>query len=158
MKILAHAVIVGMIAAFAIFLSTQFQLQAWALFLAWVGYFVFGPNIRDASFAWLHTIIGLVLATILIASALALQPLYGDWALVGLVFFLATMLTFMEPLKPMNNIPAYYIGMIIVFASGLPPTVSTVFLLAIPTTIGFGLGWLTIFLRGRVAVWQNPTA
>ncbi len=33
MKILAHAIIVGMIAASAIFLSTQFQLQAWAVFL-----------------------------------------------------------------------------------------------------------------------------
>lgn len=151
MKILPQALVVGMIAALAVIISSIFNLAAWALFLAWVGYFVLGPTVRTACFSWIHILIGIIIGTGLIICNSVLVPYLGQWALALLVFVIATSLTFMEPAKPLNNIPAYYFGMIMLFASGSSPNLSAIISLMIPITIGLCLGWLTVTVREKVS-------
>jgi hypothetical protein len=155
MKLLTQALIVGTIAAFAVFISNTFELISWALFLSWACYFIFGPQMRDSILAYLQILIGVGIGVGLITTTIAFEPHLGEWTLIILVFFLAGGLTFMELVEPFNNIPAYYVGMIIVFASGLVPNIETVSQLTLPITIGFSLGWITVTFRKWVIIKQE---
>ena len=157
MKILPQAIVVGTIAAFAVLMSSKFGLHAWALFLAWVGYFVLGPSARQACLSWIQILIGMTIGAGLIITNSVLEPQFGSWALVGLVFILASGLTFMEQVKPFDNIPAYYIGMIMLFASGMSPSFSAILDLMIPITLGLFLGWLTVTAREKLNTRISPS-
>ena len=145
-------------AAFAVLICKALGLYSWVLFLSWVAYFVLGQTIQDGFLSWIQILMGMTIGTGLVLSSSALEPYFGQWALVALVFVVATSLTFLERRKPFDNVPAYYVGMIMLFASGLPPSVATFFDLVVPVTIGLSLGWATVTLRAKVSSGNSATA
>lgn len=149
-KRLGGALIVGLVAATAVWLSGVASLPSWLIFLSWVSYFIFGPGVRRAAWATLHILLGLVLGLVILRLNAALAPHFGQWALVGLVLVAAMLLTLLERARAMNNIPAYYIGAIGMFAAGVPPNIAELAPLYLAVALGFGFGWLTIAARHRV--------
>ena len=142
-----HAAIVGVIAAFSIWLATVTNMVVWLFFLSWVAYFLFDDRWQSAAWALLQMIIGVVLAIGLMQLTAVLSPTYGLLALVGLVFLFASSLVFLERLEPMNNLPAYYLGTVAMFATGRPPEWSQVLQLSVPIVAGFLFGWITVTSR-----------
>ena len=112
------------------------------IFLSWLSYFVFGTTTRAAAFATAQILLGLLVGVgILLVTAL-FAPALGDFALGASVALFAGLLTLLEDRPPLNVIPAYYIGAVTLFASGLEPTLMSVVQLAVPVLVGFGFGWL----------------
>jgi hypothetical protein len=149
-KQLPHALIVGIVAAFAIFTSNILSIPAWTIFVGWVSYFVFATNAQQGLLCFIHLVIGLVLAALVIITSTYLSAYLPDIALIMVVFTLAATLTFTEPLRNFNNIPAYYIGMIVLFASALSPDFSVLFKLSFSLAIGLCLGYFTVFIRTKL--------
>lgn len=146
-KKISSALIVGSIAAIAVRLSMVLELSAWVIFIGWVSYFIFANNLSTAALTGVQVIFGLFIACVIIISGIELENYIQGYGLIIAVFLVAGLLTFMEPIKPLNNIPAYYLGMIVMFASGLSPEFSNVVILIFPLILGFLLGWFTIFSR-----------
>lgn len=149
-KQLPHALVVGTIAAFAIFISGQLTIPAWAIFIGWVSYFVFAGSVKQGLLCFFHLVMGLFLAALVIVLSTYLNVFFPDVALLIVVFVLAASLTFIESVKPFNNIPAYYIGMIVLFASANPPKLPVIFELSYVLAIGLFLGFLTVSIRDKL--------
>ncbi len=142
-----NVLIIAVIAAIATWLATFSGLTAWVIFLSWLSYFVFGTTTRAAAFATAQILLGLLVGVgILLVTAL-FAPALGDFALGASVALFAGLLTLLEDRPPLNVIPAYYIGAVTLFASGLEPTLMSVVQLAVPVLVGFGFGWLTVTVR-----------
>jgi hypothetical protein len=139
--------IIAVIAAIATWLATFSGLTAWVIFLSWLSYFVFGTTTKAATFATAQILVGLFVGVGILLFTAQLAPQLGDFALGTAVAFFAGLLTLLEDRPPFNVIPAYYIGAVTMFASGLPPTLTSVVQLAVPILVGFGFGWLTVTVR-----------
>jgi hypothetical protein len=150
MKQLPHALVVGTIAAFAIFISSQLAIPAWAIFIGWVSYFLFSTNIKEGLLCFFHLVSGLLLAALVIILTTHLNVILQNIALIIVVFVLAASLTFIEPVKLFNNIPAYYIGMIVLFASAQPPKLFLLMELSGSLAIGLFLGFFTVSIRSKL--------
>jgi hypothetical protein len=154
-KQLPHALVVGIVAAFAIFTSNQLTIPAWVIFVGWVSYFVFVTNIKESFLCFFHLVVGLFLAASVMICAKYLNVHFPNIALLIIVFVLAASLTFFESFKHFNNIPAYYIGMIVLFASAKPPILSVLFELSYTIAIGIFLGFLTVSVRAALLKVSN---
>ena len=149
--------IVAAIAAIATWLATFSGLTAWVIFLSWLSYFVFGTTTRAAAFATVHILLGLFVGVAILLVTAQLAPQLGKLALGASVALFAGLLTLLEERPPFHVIPAYYIGAVTLFASGLPPTLASVIGLAVPILVGFGFGWLTVTVRVAIDRAREPT-
>jgi hypothetical protein len=141
------AFVVGLVAAAAVFLSQWSGLRLWVIFVGWTGCFLFFPDIRRTAFAALHNILGVALGMLTAATIAALDAYLGSAAAPLAVFVLATGLVLLERRPPFDNIPAYFIGLSIYFASGLPAGIASTVTLSAAIVAGYLLGFATIYLR-----------
>ena len=142
------AFIVGIMAACAVVVAQWCDLRLWVMFLGWTACFLFFPDIKHAAFAALHNIIGIALGMVAaIVTTLLVAPL-GSAAAPLAVLALATGLMLLEHRPPFNNIPSYFIGLTIYFASGLAPGVLSWVYLTVDLAVGYAFAFATICLRG----------
>jgi len=148
---LLHSILVGIIAGVAVWSAATFNLTGWILFMAWISYFLFGPTLRSNAWAFAQMIVGVLLSLLVIQSSMALAPLIGIWGNVGVVILLVAVLGLLEDVQPINVLPAYYIGLVIFIATGLPPVPASLWLVIPPILAGFAFGWATVASRGLLA-------
>lgn len=146
-----HSLFVGIVAAAAVWLSLRAGLPVWAVFLGCALYFVFCSAGQSALLAGAQIIAGLILGAGLIVLNGILATTYGDYSLMILAFLFGSSLVFVEGLPPLNNIPAYYFGVIAMFASGPPAQPGIVMALALSIVLGLALGWITVYGRTRLS-------
>lgn len=148
---IAHAVFVGLVAAAAVWLSVLAGFPVWAVFLGWAGYFVLASGARTGFLAAAQIIAGLILGAALVQLNGLLAPTLGVYSLMLLAFAFGSAFVFVEGLAPLNNIPAYYFGVIAMIASGLRPEPKSVVRLAVSISLGLALGWLLVYGRTRIS-------
>ena len=138
-------------AAVAATTSASLGWPVWAMFMGWVAFFTRGHSAREATFSYMCLAAGIVMGTGAVLSVGALMPFLGALSFGVVVFVVAMVVVTLRVAAPVNNILAYFLGLITFFAAHLEPSL---FALDEPLSVS-GLGtfaaWLAHRVQGRIA-------
>ena len=142
MKTLSIAVIFGLFGAVAVATSFALSWPTWVMFIAWVSYYIFGKTLSSSAIAFVQIVLGMVMGLLIQVTGIFLSEYLGGLGLPVAVFFFIGSLAFIMKVKSINNIPAWFLGLIIFF--GAHPKMEPLPLLAllIPIVSGFLFAWL----------------
>lgn len=143
--------IAGVIAAIAAFLSEAFGLHAWAMFVGWVAWFTrpASPTLGLQSMVSLWA--GMLLATGGHFIVAFLTPAIGAAALPAAVFVLACVAVGMRTTPVLNNMLAWFLGLIAFFALHADDVLTGLLTLIAASIIGAAAGYACQRLQQRFA-------
>jgi hypothetical protein len=136
MKTLSIAVIFGLFGAMAVSISFASGWPTWVMFIAWVSYYLFGKTIISSLKAFMQIELGVVMGVAIQLSGILLSKVIGDFALPIAVFFFIGSLAYIGRIKSLSNIPAWFLGLIILF--GAHPVLTPIPLLELVVPVIFG--------------------
>ncbi|WP_213942032.1 DUF1097 domain-containing protein [Pseudomonas sp. dw_612] len=136
-------VVAAATAALAAGSSLLLTLPVWAMFVGWVAFFSRGLTLRDGLVNFGCVLMGIAFGMGAAPSIGALAPSLGLFALPLVVFVVAMIVVSLRGLKVMNNIVAYFLGLIAYFASHLEPSLESFTELGAAGAIGSFAGWLS---------------
>lgn len=142
MKTFLIGVILGLFGAFAVALAFGLQWPAWVMFIAWVSYYIFGKTLKTSLLAFIQILFGIIMGILIQASGIFLSGYLGEAGLPVAVFFFIGSLAYISRLKTWNNIPAYFVGLIIFFGAHPQVAAEPLLELLLPVIVGFVLAWL----------------
>lgn len=137
-------------AAIAASTSASLGWSVWAMFVGWVAYFTRGHSAKDAFYSYLCLVIGIAFGTAAAMAVGALLPLMGPLAFAPIVFVVAMVVVSLRAAAPLNNIPAYFLGLITFFAAHRPPSLVAFGELAAVSAIGTLAAWLAHRWQTRI--------
>ncbi|MBU2903142.1 DUF1097 domain-containing protein [Maribacter dokdonensis] len=142
MKQFLTASIMGFFGAFATLISFSFHLPSWVLFLAWISYYLFGKSVKSAIQILLPLTCGILMGITIQLFGGGLSDYLGNFGFPIAVFIWITSLSYFSKIKRLENIPAWFIGLIIFF--GLHPKIEIKPMIIIFITIisGFVFAYL----------------
>lgn len=142
MKTLLTAFIFGIFGAFAVSLSFAAQWPTWVMFIAWVSFYIFGRSVRASVFAFFQILLGILMGLLIQVTGTFFTPFIGALGLPVAIFIFIGSLAYISKIKNFNNIPAWFLGLIVFF--GIHPEIAPVPLLKliVPIVCGFVLAWL----------------
>lgn len=105
----------GLCGALAVFISFSMGWATWVMFLAWVSYYLFGKSIKVYPLSFLQIILGIALAVLIQSLSGLLVPTIGALGFPLTVFVLIGSLAYISKINGLNNIPAWFLGLIIFF-------------------------------------------
>ncbi|GAA3097748.1 hypothetical protein GCM10010520_49160 [Rhizobium viscosum] len=137
-------------AAVAATTSAGLGWPVWAMFMGWVGFFTRGHSAKEALFSYLCLTIGIAFGVGAAACVGALMPFVGHYAFGIVVFAVALVVVSLRALAPINNIPAYFLGLITFFAAHVEPGVLALSELAAVSGLGSFAAWVAHQWQGRI--------
>ncbi len=137
-------------AAAAAALSLWIGLPVWAMFIGWVAFFSRGHSLRDGFINYGAVVAGVGLGMVAALSIAALSPLLGKLALPAVVFAIAMTVVSLRAVPVMNNVMAYFLGLITFFAAHLEPSLDTALRLTGAPAIGSIAAWASLKMQQRV--------
>lgn len=137
-------------AATAATASASLGWPVWAMFVGWVAFFTRGHTAKDALYSYLCLASGLAIGTIAAASVGVLLPLIGPVAFGAVVFVVAIVVVSLRAVPPMNNTPAYFLGLITWFAAHVKPTPMAWLSLAAVMALGLFAAWLAHSWQAKI--------
>ncbi|SES47672.1 DUF1097 domain-containing protein [Rhizobium sp. NFR03] len=137
-------------AAVAATTSASLGWPVWAMFMGWVAFFTKGHSAREATFSYLCLAAGIVLGTGAVLSVGFLMPFLGPLSFGVVVFVVAMIVVTFRAAAPVNNIPAYFLGLITFFAAHLEPSVLAVVELLSVSALGTSAAWLAHRAQARI--------
>jgi len=142
MKTLPIAIALGLFGAIAVMVSFSLQWPTWVMFVAWVSFYIFGKSLQTSLKAFLQIMLGMILAILIQLTARWLTSFIGPIGFPVSVFFYIGSLAFLSRIRGLDNIPAWFMGLIILF--GIHPKLELfeVSKLLIPIAAGFVFAWL----------------
>jgi Protein of unknown function (DUF1097) len=142
------ALIIGAWAGFATWLTAPDQLNVptWVVFLAWASYFIFGAQPKPSAKGLAQVVCGALIAALMLFVGIKIAPMLGLWTFPLLVFIVAFGIAFFE-WTPVNNIPAFYIGLSMMVGSGFAPDAPHILKLLIAIALGFVFGLASVVTR-----------
>ncbi|WP_452598831.1 DUF1097 domain-containing protein [Pontimicrobium sp. MEBiC01747] len=154
-----HALLVGLISAFAILVSGVLAVKAWVVFFGWANYFLHACNMKKSFKMLLAFFVGIFIAligTYAIAYLNTMAPAQTElYVTAFVVFWVATILIFLEIIEDWGEfVPATFLGTVLFFASGVTFTTIIPELL-VPLLIGIFAGFTTIFSREKLNLLLN---
>lgn len=123
----------------------------WAMFVGWVAWFTRPISAGQGVATWLCLLCGLALGAVAVLALGALSPSLGILALSLVVFVVALAVVSMRGIRLVDNIPAWFLGLIAFFASHMEPALASVAELGASSAIGVVGGWLSQTLQRRWA-------
>jgi hypothetical protein len=139
------------VAALAAYVSLLFALPVWAMFVGWIAYHSRGTSPRDGALNFACFAIGLVIAMEATVAAAALAPAAGTLALPLVVLAVALTVVSLRAVPGVNNVLAYFLGLVSVFAAHAEPTFAAIAPLGAAGAIGVVAAWAASALQGYVA-------
>lgn len=121
MRFTALTLAAAFTAAIAATTSASLGWPVWAMFMGWVAFFTRGHSARDAFFSYLCLAIGMGFGVGAALTIGVLMPLIGPLAFGPVVFVVAIIVVSLRAAAPINNVPAYFLGLITFFAAHLEP-------------------------------------
>ncbi|MFK3651346.1 DUF1097 domain-containing protein [Lysobacter enzymogenes] len=134
--------IAAVVASLAATAAAGLQWPVWAMFVGWVAFFTGGHAGKQVLASYLCIVLGLVFGTVAATAVAALLPLIGSYAFGVVVFAVAIVVVSLRASPGINNIAAYFLGLIAFFASHLPPTLVSVLELAPVSGLGIAAAWV----------------
>lgn len=142
--------VAALTAAVAATMSASLGWPVWAMFMGWVAFFTRGHSARDAAFSYLCLVVGIALGVLAALAVGALMPLIDTWAFGVVVFMVAMLVVSLRALAPVNNVPAYFLGLITFFAAHLEPGILAFCELAGVSGLGSLAAWIAHRLQGKI--------
>jgi hypothetical protein len=142
MKTLLIAIVFGAFGAIAVSVSFAMHWPTWVMFIAWVSFYLFGKTVRSSALALLQIVLGIVMGVLMSLSAAFLGNFIGALGFPLAVFFFIGSLAYIMKLKVINNIPAWFLGLIIFFGVHPPVAPAPLLLLLVPIVAGFVFAWM----------------
>ncbi|WP_225774675.1 DUF1097 domain-containing protein [Pseudomonas sp. Marseille-Q5115] len=130
--------------------SLGLGLPVWAMFIGWIAFFSTGHTIRTGLASYAGVLIGIALgmgAAIVIAT---LGPSLGKLALPTVVFVVAMLVVSLRAAPVMNNVLAYFLGLVSFFAAHLEPSLETGVRLGGASAIGSVAAWASLQMQQRL--------
>lgn len=145
MKTVTTAIILGLFGAIAVFVSSSLNWPTWIIFLAWVSYYLFGKSIKTSLPILLQMVLGIIMGLLIQVTGYYFANNLGIIGFPLAVFFFIGSLAFISKVKLLNNIPAWFLGLIVFF--GIHPKMELIPLLSlsIPLMAGFIFAWSNDF-------------
>ncbi|RKN79423.1 DUF1097 domain-containing protein [Ulvibacterium marinum] len=137
MKTFLTALVMGLCGALAVFISFSMGWATWVMFLAWVSYYLFGKSIKVYTPNFLQIILGILLGVLIQSMASLLVPTIGAMGFPLTVFILIGSLAYVSKINGLNNIPAWFLGLIIFF--GVHPELQVIPVLGLLVPIVTGV-------------------
>ncbi len=137
-------------AAVAATTSASLGWPVWAMFMGWVAFFTRGHSARDALFSYLCLTIGIAFGVCAALAVGTLLPLLGPFAFGAVVFVVAIVVVSLRALAPVNNVPAYFLGLITFFAAHIEPGLLAFGELAGVSGLGTVAAWIAHRLQGKI--------
>lgn len=148
LRFIAISAIAALVAASAAHASSLLTIPVWAMFMGWVAYYTRGHSGRDGLVNYACLALGMVFGLVAAASIGALVPSLGALALPAVVLVVAILVVSLRASPVFNNVPAYFLGMIAVFAAHAKPTVEAFAELGLAGALGSFAAWFA-------ATWQK---
>ncbi len=124
-----------------------------AMIMGWMAFFTGGHSRKDAFFSYICLAMGIAFGTGAALAVGGLTPVIGSLAFGPVVFVVAMIVESLGALSPINNKPAYFLGLITFFAAHQVPGVTVFLKLAAVAAIGSVAAWLAYrwqsFIAGR---------
>jgi Protein of unknown function (DUF1097) len=134
--------IAALTAAVAAATSASLGWPVWAMFMGWVAFFTRGHSAWDAFTSYLCLAIGIAFGGGAALAVGALMPLIGPFAFGPVVFVVAIVVVSLRAAGPINNVPAYFLGLITFFAAHLEPGILAFSELAAVSGLGALAAWI----------------
>jgi hypothetical protein len=148
-RFLAFSALAAAVAALAAFSSLSLGFAPWAMFIGWVAYFTRPTSARQGVYTYAALVCGLVFGVFAVLALGALSPVMGTFAIAAVVFVVAVIVVSMRAIPALDNIPAWFLGLIAFFASHLEPALLSIVELATASAIGAFAGWGSQQLQRR---------
>jgi hypothetical protein len=137
-------------AAIAATTSASLGWPVWAMFMGWVAFFTRGHSAREAFYSYLCLAIGVAFGVGAALAVGALMPIMGPLAFGPVVFVVAMIVVSLRGVAPINNIPAYFLGLITFFAAHLEPSLLAFSELAAVSGLGSFAAWTAHQLQSKI--------
>ncbi|WCO02293.1 DUF1097 domain-containing protein [Psychroserpens ponticola] len=150
MESLKQALTMGITGAIAVFTASYFGLPTWVLFMAWVSYYLFGTKTKTTFLVLVQQIFGILIAMIIQYLGTLLSETLAIFGFPIIVFIVMIGVFYISKLKYLNNILAYFLGMIIGFGSNSEIDINILLLLGITLLSGYTFAWLNVTISKRI--------
>lgn len=138
---LGFGAIAAVVASATAVASVQLGLAPWVMFVGWIAFFTRPTSTGQAFRTGLCVLGGLVFGASAVLALQALTPGLGGLALFAVVFVVTMVVVSMRAVAMLNNIPAWFLGLVAFFAAHQEPAVSAVLQLASAAALGLVAGW-----------------
>ncbi|MUU78937.1 DUF1097 domain-containing protein [Winogradskyella endarachnes] len=142
MKQFLTAILMGFFGALATLISFSFHLPSWVLFLTWVSYYLFGKSVKSALQTLLPLTCGILMGITIKLFGSSLSIYLGNFGFPIAVFILITSLSYLSKIKRLENIPAWFIGLIIFFGVHPKIEIKPMIIIFIAISLGFVFAYL----------------
>jgi hypothetical protein len=127
--------------------ATLLNVPVWAMFIGWIAFFTRGVSTRDCAINMTCVLIGLGIGITAGLAGRALEPALGVWS-ITLVVLMATMVVLsLQVLPVINNVLAFFLGLVCFFASHLPPSLDTFVELGTASALGVCAGLMASLIK-----------
>jgi hypothetical protein len=125
------------------------------MFVAWVSFYIFGKTLQGSLWAFLQIALGICMGVAMQVTAELLNPVLGDFGFPVSVFLYIGSLAYIARTRKLNNIPAWFLGLIILF--GVHPSLEPIAVaeLLIPIISGFIFASLNNIVVEKINSWQS---
>ncbi|MFC6632281.1 DUF1097 domain-containing protein [Microbulbifer taiwanensis] len=125
------------------------DLPVWVALAGWASYYTRGTTLRDGAYNLACAVTGLGLGIVAQAAAAKWSPELGIWALPAALFLAAISIQMLKFITGVNNIPSYFIGVLVVFAAGMETSLDTYLTLTAAVSVGAFAAALPDIIRQR---------
>lgn len=139
--------VAAFVASLSALLTALIGLAPWVMFVGWVAFFTRPPTWQNALSAGLCSGLGFVLAIGAAHLIGALMPVIGVLSFACAVFVCAFAVVSLRVIPWVNNLAAWFIGMIAFFAAHPPLHADSLAVYLAIIWLGVFSGWLTVFIQ-----------
>ena len=135
-KFNALTLIAAIVASLAATASAGLGWPVWAMFIGWVAFFTGEHSFKGALLSYICVAIGIALGNAAGLAVGSLLPVIDYFAFGAVVFVIAIAVVSLRAAPTLNNIPAYFLGLIAFFAAHISPGVGAFLDLAAVSALG----------------------
>ncbi len=139
------------VAAIAATTSAGLGWPVWAMFIGWVAFFTGSHSAAGAVSSYLCAAIGIAFGAAAAIGVGTLLPLIDYLAFGVIVFVVAIVVVSLRAVPRLNNVAAYFLGLIAFFASHQAPELSAFLELAAVSALGSFAAWAAHQLQTWIA-------
>jgi hypothetical protein len=155
MKTLPIACVFGLFGAIAVSLSFALHWPTWVMFIAWVSFYIFGRTMQSSLWAFLQIVLGMCMAVSIQLTATAFTQIIGSLGFAVSVFLHIGALPYVIGIKKLHNLPAWFLGLIILFGVHPPLEPLPIVSLFLPIAAGFVFALLNYITVEKIQACQK---
>lgn len=145
-----YTVVAAVTAAMAAHASVTLALPIWAMFIGWVAYFTRGHSFKDGVVNLACVVLGVAFGVIAALAISVLMPYAGSLSFAIVVFGIACIVVSLRAVPVLNNVLAYFLGLIGFFAAHVEPTLMALAELSGASALGAFAAWFSQTAQSRL--------